>query len=455
MRLIHIQASQKLIANKKPDMDLLYIYGLKSLWLLDSKFSPIFGIGPLPHGRTKMGKSISSIWVSKKGVFPPDYRKICAIFQFKNKRKRENYIYMERDLDELNLELFNIRKVILFIVLSTTVLIIILLNFLLQSTITGPIKNIIKDINEIENGHKELLEGNYLKEFNYLINNFNKLLELTNKQNKELELKLIQVQHLNDLLSKYHEEMSKFEKLISIGELSAGVAHEIGNPLNNIVGYLTLMGEIIENYDDSELSDFLKRVRQEADRIDHIVRGMLEFSRKEGKPDIISVNLIKLIEKTIDLAELMMKEKKINVKYSYPEASLEANVDPNRFQQVLLNVLSNAIDSIENQGEITINVELIHDSKLYENELLFQKLEVNSKKFIKLTIQDNGSGIDRRDLKHVFDPFFTTKESGKGTGLGLSVSLQLIKEMNGILNIESEKGKGSIVTIILPYLSVS
>jgi len=449
INLIFTYVSRHLLDIKSHNLEFLNLYDLKSLWVLDDHFQPLYGSGDVP---TQTGKiATAGIFIDRKGKLFSNYSKIHAIFQLKvGKRKR--LLYLSKSLNSLNEELFHIRKIILYIVLSTTVLIIFLLNFLLRSTITNPIKNIVRDINKIERGEKVFLEGNYLKEFKYLVNNFNNLLKLTNIQRNELEKKLNEVQRLNDLLSKYHEEMSKFEKLISIGELSAGIAHEIGNPLNNIMGYLKLSLDEIGKQNNFELLDYFNRIGDEVERINQIVRGMLEFSRKEGQLEIISTNLTELIEKTVDLSNLMIKDKEILIEREYPKDPIYVEIDPNRFQQVLLNILSNAIDGIENEGKIEIILESIGKFTMFEENLFnldFFDLK-DAERFIKLTIKDNGIGIEKRDLKHVFDPFFTTKSPGKGTGLGLSVSLQLIKEMKGALSIESEKGMGTIVTIIFP-----
>jgi len=452
IKLIFTHVSRHLNDIKNPHLDVLSLYDLTSLWVLDDHFLPLYGAGENPPERLDKGKHEVRVDV-KSGIFNR-YSGIYAVFPLKGDNK---YVYLSKSLDKLNEALFNIRKVILYIVLSTTVLIIILLNILLRSTITNPIKNIVSDINKIEKGEKVFLEGNYLREFKYLINNFNNLLKLTNIQRNELENKLKEVQQLNELLSKYHEEMSKFEKLISIGELSAGIAHEIGNPLNNIMGYLKLTKDEIIKYNNPELLDFIGRIEHEIERINQIVRSMLEYSRRESQPELVSTNLTALIDKTLDLAHLMIKNKDIFVNINLPDDPVYADIDPNRFQQVLLNILSNAIDGIEGRGKIEILLEVLDKISASERALLDLEFAGGEQPvgFIRLRVRDNGMGIDKRDLKHVFDPFFTTKEPGKGTGLGLSVSLQLIKEMKGSLSIESERGTGTVVTILLPRRVVS
>ena len=425
-------------------IDFLSTYGLNSIWLMDKTHNFVFGFGEKPSKTELKGYGIR---FEKHGKIFPRFIGVRALFRLKN----GSTLYLKKRLNTFNEELFNIRKAILVIVLASTVLIILLLDLLLQATLTKPIRNIVNDIKQIENKKKELLEGNYLKELNYLVENFNRLLKLINIQRKELEKRLEEVEYLNQLLSRYHVEMSRFEKLVSLGELSAGIAHEIGNPLNNIIGYLNLSRDKIDELcHDPDLLDYFSRIEHETSRIDGIVRGMLEFSRKEGKLKLQRVDFIDVIEKTLDFSQLMFKKKDVTLKKTYPGHKVYVEVDPSRFKQVLLNIIGNAIDGIDNRGEIEIVVLESDRLNLIEERLLVEREAKISKgeKFVRLIIRDNGVGIDEKDLKHIFDPFFTTKEPGKGTGLGLSVSLQLIKEMKGILNIESEKGKGTTVTIV-------
>ena len=425
-------------------VDFLSTYGLNSIWLKDKSRNFVFGFGEKPS-KSELNKY--GIWFYKHGKVFPRFISVRALFRFKN----GSILFLEKGLSTLNEELFNIRKAILVIVLASTVLIILLLNFLLQTTLTKPIKNIVNDIKDIESKKKDLLEGNYLKELNFLVENFNGLLKVINIQRKELEKRLEEVEYLNKLLSRYHLEMSRFDKLVSLGELAAGIAHEIGNPLNNIIGYLKLSRDKINELShDPDLLDYFSRIEHETSRIDSIVRGMLDFSRKEGDLKLQRVDFIELVEKTINLSQLMFKKKDITLKKAYPDHKVYVEVDPSRFQQVLLNIIGNAIDGIYDRGEIEIVVLESTQLNLIEKRLLLggdAKIP-EGEKFARLIIRDNGVGIDEKDLKHIFDPFFTTKEPGKGTGLGLSVSLQLIKEMKGILNIESEKGKGTTVTIV-------
>jgi len=161
-----------------------------------------------------------------------------------------------------------------------------------------------------------------------------------------------------------------------------------------------------------------------------------------------------IIDKTLELVFLKAKNKKIKFIRNYIDKIVIVKIDPNRFQQVLLNLFSNAIDSIEYEGTIEVKTEIIDSLNPLEKRLLVND-GTTSKKYVRITIHDDGKGIDQNDMIHIFDPFFTTKELGKGTGLGLSVSLQLIKEMKGVLSIDSEKGKGTIARVILHYESVS
>lgn len=455
LEVIRLLVSHYPSYNKNTYADFMAFLGINDLWIFDSNYQPLYGMG----SKIEVSQDLKTtgIKIIKKGLFLNTYSNIYIFIPVITKDHKKVFFLAGKDLKGLNRDLIHIRKIILYIVLLTTCLMIVLLIVLLRSTITEPLRNIINDINEIKLGNKKKLEGYYLKELNYLTSNFNNLLELTDSQNKSLNEKILKLRELNNLLSKYHHEMSKFEKLISVGELAAGIAHEIGNPINNISGYLLLLKNKSEIANDYEALDYITRIEHDVKRISLIIRNILDFSRKEGRLNIKSLSLMDIIDKTLELVFLKAKNKKIKFIRNYIDKTVTVKIDPNRFQQVLLNLFSNAIDSIEYEGTIEVKTEITDSLNPLEKRLLedYTTTGKNNKKFIRITIHDDGKGIDKNDMIHIFDPFFTTKELGKGTGLGLSVSLQLIKEMKGVLSIDSEKGIGTSARVILHYESVS
>lgn len=227
-------------------------------------------------------------------------------------------------------------------------------------------------------------------------------------------------------------------KLASIGQMAAGIGHEINNPLNNILSYSTLISRNIaknaSNFDTKTLSSLqndIDSLRNETLRASEIIKGILNFSR-QMPPQLGIFSIKKWLEKSILLVQQTAKNRHIAINLNY-DADDVLEGDQAQLQQVIINLLLNSIQASENDAEININVD-------FDNEQL------------KVTIQDYGCGIDEESINNIYDPFFTTKEEGEGSGLGLSISLGIIESHHGSLNIvnNSEKMKGTTAILILP-----
>lgn len=218
------------------------------------------------------------------------------------------------------------------------------------------------------------------------------------------------------------------ERLASVGQLAAGIGHEINNPLMNIMSLASLIEQSLDSKEIQAQKD-LKLLMQEGNRCARIVQGILNFAR-ENKPEYCLFNMSKLLNETIQLIRHRINEKDIQLKLDI-ESDLEMDGDANLLQQVLVNVLLNAIQASLDNMVITI----------------VAKSEQN---YIKILIIDNGVGIKKTNLSQVFDPFFTTKNEGEGTGLGLSVSYGIIKHHGGIIRINNNDDQGIEVSIVLP-----
>ncbi|MFK5914154.1 MAG: ATP-binding protein [Woeseiaceae bacterium] len=228
-------------------------------------------------------------------------------------------------------------------------------------------------------------------------------------------------------------------KLASIGQMAAGIGHEINNPLNNILSYSTLISRAIakisadiDTKDLTRLQSDIDTLRNETLRASEIIKGILNFSR-QMPPQMMKFNVTNWLNKSTSLVQQTAKTQDISIQihFNSPENDcIEA--DEAQLQQVLINLLLNAIQASDVGSSITVK------AKCDE-----QQLEV--------IIQDQGCGISEEDLNNIFDPFFSTKEEGEGSGLGLSISLGIIESHHGSLVITSTKEiNGTIATIILP-----
>ncbi|RMF94058.1 MAG: PAS domain S-box protein [Candidatus Schekmanbacteria bacterium] len=229
------------------------------------------------------------------------------------------------------------------------------------------------------------------------------------------------------------ENLIQAEKLSSIGEMAAGVAHELNNPLTAIIGYSNLLM-------DKKVSNDVKRqlqiINQQSQRCQNIVSNLLMFSRKySAKKEYVNLN--DLIKSTIALTAYDMNSGGIIIEEEYAEGMPSAFVDGNKLQQVFVNLIQNARYAVEvaDKKEKKISVKTAFDEK-----------------FFTIEVADTGIGIEKDKIKKIFDPFFTTKEVGKGTGLGLSISYGIIKEHGGDIYVRSKPREGTKFIVKLPVL---
>jgi len=240
----------------------------------------------------------------------------------------------------------------------------------------------------------------------------------------------------NEELKAQQNQLIEAEKLSAIGQLSSGVAHEINNPLTSILGYtelsqLHLGKDAMCEKEKKECLEFLKIVQDEAHHCKRIAQSLLQFSRRQ-KDEMTSIDVNKAIEAALVIAKFHIKSVSIEI-----EVKLKADIPPimgdaNQLQQVFLNLIINARDSMEKGGKITITSLNIKD------------------KFVEIKFADKGCGIPKDKLEEIFKALYTSKEEGKGTGLGLSISQDIIEKHKGTIEVESTLGKGTTFTIKLP-----
>jgi signal transduction histidine kinase len=239
------------------------------------------------------------------------------------------------------------------------------------------------------------------------------------------------------------EELMKAEalrsaQLASVGELAAGVAHEVNNPINGIINYAQI---ILDCPDDPDNKNLLERIKKEGKRIASIVSNLLDFSRRhEESPEEVSIETI--LNNCLELVNHRLKKDIILLETKLPENLPLVYCNSHQIQQVLLNIFSNARYALNERfpGQDP-------DKKLIITGSTVSHLK---KPFVRLTIKDNGSGIEQDLIDRVFDPFYSSKPEGEGTGLGLSISHGLIQDNKGYLQINSERGVSTTLIIDLP-----
>ena len=235
----------------------------------------------------------------------------------------------------------------------------------------------------------------------------------------------------------YRQELlMKAHKLKAVGTLTAGVAHELNNPINNIILTASMLQEEFGELSQDECLELVADLVGESERAQKIVRNLLDFAR-ESDSEMESHNVQAIVEKTLALARNQIKLAKVKV-----EGELENGVAPiygdrQQLEQVFLNLVLNALDAMPNGGLLKIRLQNTKDREQ-----------------VAVSFEDTGVGIPKQHLSDVFDPFFTSKKAAKGTGLGLSVSLGIVQKHGGDIRVDSEVGKGTCFTVLLPVAKV-
>ena len=231
-----------------------------------------------------------------------------------------------------------------------------------------------------------------------------------------------------------HEEMSRVERMASIGKLAAVVAHEINNPLAGILTYAKLLKKRAskEPFVNSENVEMLELIESESRRCGEIVRNLMTF----GRPSSINyepADLNSVIDRCVRLVQHQLDLKNIELHLSLAKDLASVRCDPGQIEQVLLALVMNAIDALPNGGTLT---------------LATHKAPTGTD--VQVEVRDDGVGMPPEILKNMFEPFFTTKERGRGLGLGLAISRQIVERHQGRIEVKSEPGRGTLFTITLP-----
>ncbi len=239
------------------------------------------------------------------------------------------------------------------------------------------------------------------------------------------------VNAMSDELREREEQLVQSKKLASLGILTAGVAHELTNPLNNISMIAQAYAELYGNLNDDDRRSFMAKVETQAERMREIVRNLLDFSRSKG-PRLGAADPNEVARKSVKLVQNMLDVSNIETRLEFAEGLPPVLVDEHQIQQVLVNLLTNSAQAVGERGRIAVSSRPGRDGRSVE-----------------IAVADNGKGILPEHLPHVFDPFFSTRGEG-GTGLGLSVSYGIVKNHGGEIRVESKPGVGTTFTMELP-----
>jgi two-component system NtrC family sensor kinase len=254
--------------------------------------------------------------------------------------------------------------------------------------------------------------------------------------NNEIERAIQAITDMAGELEKREKELLQTGKLASLGVLISGVAHELGNPLNNISLIAQTYLSLYDLLGDEEKKTYMGDVYVQSERIKKIVENLLDFSRQK-KQELVEHQIGEIVQRSIGLVGNNLKISKVKHHVSIAENLPTVLVDAAQIEQVLINLFINAIQAMPEGGDLFIEV--------------FAEPPGG---WVMVKIRDTGTGINPEVLPNIFDPFFTTK-STKGTGLGLSVSYGIIRQHRGEISVESEVGRGTTFTIKIPSTTKS
>ncbi|EGB14587.1 integral membrane sensor signal transduction histidine kinase [Pseudodesulfovibrio mercurii] len=229
------------------------------------------------------------------------------------------------------------------------------------------------------------------------------------------------------------EQLIEARKLVSIGTLTSGIAHELNNPLNNVSLTADTLLEELDDLPEAEVRELLGDIINETGRASEVVRNLLDFSREEERP-LARLSMNNVIRQTLKLVGNQLSLNGIKVEADLPEGLPDIHGDMHYLQQVFINLFLNADQAMEKGGTLGVKVRRDHDRLCVD-------------------VSDTGCGMDRDTLSRIFDPFFTTKPVGKGTGLGLSIIYGILKKHGGGIDVQSEEGVGTTFTVCLPVLA--
>jgi signal transduction histidine kinase len=342
----------------------------------------------------------------------------------------------------------NIRAavIIILLVISAT----ILLTFGFVGMVVKPVERLALASDKIAKGDLSLETGIKRKDeigklsaaFDSMIKSLKESRREIEEYNRTLEEKIIErTKELEDAQA----QLIQSEKMVAVGQLSAGVAHELNNPLGGILGYAQYAQEKMNKNPFGEITEkefgsykkYLKDIENQARRCKTIVQNLLRFSRSSSKIEMADININEVLIETVSLIEHQLTMHKIALTTDLQENIPIIRANASMLQQVFTNIIINALHAMSDGGNLII-------TNRYSPGLggFLGAVEIN--------FSDDGCGIPAEMQKNIFEPFFTTKEVGQGTGLGLSVSYGIIKEHGGEIKVESVEGCGTTFIIILP-----
>jgi len=405
----------------------------------------------------KESREIAMIKSKRTGWFVSHYEALMIYTPLVSNVKVIGGIRVGFSLNALNNLLVRTRWLMLFYLSFALLLFLAFGSYLLNRRIARPLNKIAGTAEKIADGDlSQRVEDYGENEMGQLSKSFNKMADRVGEH-------VAYLQRANRDLRITRQELIRSEKLASVGRLAAGVAHEIGNPLGAILGYTDMMLKGVD--DEAVQRDFLERIEKELRKIDLTIRELLDYSRSSSL-EVKETNVNRVVRETLSLVSHQKGFESLKLEQRLDENLPAVLADERQLQQIMINIVLNAVDAMPDGGALRLVTEIVmaiddnvdfvrrrrEDGVPDEFTIKPGEQKGCADEMVKISVTDTGTGIGEDSINKIFDPFYTTKEPGSGTGLGLSISQRIIETFNGKIEVQSELGKGTTFTILLPAL---
>jgi two-component system NtrC family sensor kinase len=347
--------------------------------------------------------------------------------------------------------------------------------FLVERRVIVPMERLVAQIEAIAAGNSSRLESAETAELERLGAAVNHMTDRLVHEQQELAENIRSLDATNLQLTEARDAMVRAEKMASVGRLGAGIAHEVGNPLGAILGYLGLIGRGLEG----PKKELVTAAEREAQRIDRIVRGLLDYG-KPRESHLLPMDVNRAATDAVTLLSTQGRLAGITLDVAFADDMPGVLGDPYQLQQVLVNLLVNATDALAESEALQPprlavstrmrvveappanparrrddppGIDYTHRRRLHRvSPLTVEAIAGIGGTIVEIEIADNGPGIPDAVIDQIFEPFVTTKEPGRGTGLGLAVCARLVETMGGVVRADATPGGGATFTVVLPAM---
>ncbi len=420
----------------------------------------------------KLGVESVSFSPTGRSFWPRLPEKVVLASPLFQDRKVIGALQLEAKLADVRQSLAGSQKLLLFYIVLDILVLVAFGAYVFSKLVVKPVQKLVQTAESFQEGDiiPDVSAGEQ-NELGKLSQALNAMLQRLAENKEELHQHITSLEQANLELQRAQQEVIFSEKLASVGRLAAGIAHEIGNPIGIVLGYLELLQR--KDTDESERLELVGRMATEIQRVNQTIRQLLDFSRpSSSEREAISVH--PLIKEILDVLDHQLRQKDIEVVLELEAQADVVFANADQLKQVFLNLMVNAADAMEGNsdrpqgGELHVRTRAFVDGSLIRGKSgaqprrrrtdpatadyshLRRSRGTNRERWLQIQFADTGVGIPKENQKRVFDPFYTTKEVGKGTGLGLSVSIQIIETIGGRMDLSSNPGEETRVTIQLP-----